>query len=105
MGLDELLDALRAITADDVESVGGYADDIARLVGDMRSGADASIAEANEALAARDAEIQRLQAENYKLMTALGSAIDAEPGPEPTGEGEGEEVDDFDISDYIEKED
>lgn len=101
MTVEELLDALRGIDADTIGEIGGYADEIARVVGDMSAGADASLKEANDALAAKDAEIQRLQAENYKLMTSLGSAIDTEQESEPDGSGEDEEVEDFDITEYI----
>ena len=71
MGLEEILESMRGW---EVEDAPGYADQIAQLFGDAKAGADASLAEVNSALEQKDAEIQRLQAENYKLMSAVGSA-------------------------------
>ena len=101
MTLDELLDAIRGADADAIGDFPGYADEIARIVGDGRAGADAALAEANEALAAKDAEIQRLQAENYKLMVAAGDGA-SDSAPEPV---EDPEPEDINPEDYISEED
>lgn len=102
MGLEEILEAMRGW---EVQDAPGYADQIAQLFGDATAGADAALAEVNSSLEQRDAEIQRLQAENYKLMSAVGSAgaVSADPdptGPEPEPDGEDSPVDD--ITEYIE---
>lgn len=105
MDLDELLGNMRGW---EIEDAPGYADQIAQIVGDIRSGSDAALAEVNAALEAKDAEIQRLQAENYKLMSAVGSAAgeddsatDDASDPEP--DEENAPVDD--VTDYVEEED
>lgn len=103
MELQELFEALRATDPDTLEGVPGMVDQIAQIVGDRQAGADATIAELNEAMASRDAEIQRLQAENYKLMTAVGSADkgDEEETSEPDPSEDGSDDEELDINEYI----
>ena len=105
MDIKEILDALRAVDADTLGDVGGYADQIAQYLGDLQTGSDATIAELNKALEANAAEIQRLQAENYRLMTANASAGEGadDGGEEPDGSEDREDEDEYriDIEDYI----
>lgn len=109
MDLQEILASLRATDPDTLGEVPGMVDQIAQIVGDRQAGADAMVAELNEALTSRDAEIQRLQAENYKLMTAVGSASAAatepadDPGNGADDDGAGDE--ELDINEYIKEED
>lgn len=98
--MDEILEALRSVTADTVGDVAGYADQIAQVFGDTVAGSTAQLDEVNAALAAKDAEIQRLQAENYKLMTANATSMGGEGDTEPDTDEEpdGSEID---PKDYI----
>lgn len=93
MGIDELLDTIRGVTGDTLGDLPGYCDDVARFV----SGQNATLEEVNSALAEKDAEIQRLQAENYKLMTAAAAPAYADTTPDPSEDESG----DFSITDYI----
>lgn len=105
MDLDELLGNMRGW---EIEDAPGYADQIAQIVGDIRSGSDAALAEVNAALEAKDAEIQRLQAENYKLMSAVGSAAGEDAGedaPEEDPETDEENAPVDDVTEYVEEED
>lgn len=99
MNLDEILEALRG-----AEETSGYADSIAQIFADTRAGGESALAEANAALEAANGEIQRLQAENYKLMTSLGSSTDPTPG-ETEEEPDEENAPVEDVTEYIEKED
>ena len=102
MTMEELLDELRGHA--EWEGVGDYADRIAAVFGDTVSGSEATINEVNTALEEQRNEIQRLQAENYKLMTALGSAAKSdEPAKEPDHSDE-DEPELIDINDYIKEE-
>lgn len=100
MNLDEILEALRG-----AEETSGYADSIAQVFADTRAGGESALAEANAALEAADAEIQRLQAENYKLMTSLGSSTDPAPADETEDDQDGENAPVEDVTEYIEEED
>lgn len=102
MGLEEILEAMRGW---EVQDAPGYADQIAQLFGDATAGADAALAEVNSSLEQKDAEIQRLQAENYKLMSAVGSAGGASADPDPTDpapEPDSEDAPVADITEFIE---
>ena len=104
MGLEEILDALRS--HEDWEGAGGYADSIAQIFGDYQAGSQSTIDEVNSKLEQQAGEIMRLQAENYKLITALGAnEADNEPSREEDTSGEGEDEEEIDITDYIKKED
>lgn len=99
MTMEELLDELRG--HEEWEGVGDYADRIAAVFGDAVSGSEATINEVNATLEEQRNEIQRLQAENYKLMTALGSAANSDdPAKEPDSSDE-DEPELIDINDYI----
>ena len=100
MGLDEILEALRG-----AEETSGYADSIAQIFADTRAGGESALAEANAALEAANGEIQRLQAENYKLMTSIGSATD-DTDTQPADDDEPtEDAPVEDVTEYIEEED
>ena len=99
MTMEELLDELRS--HEEWEGVGDYADRIATVFGDTVSGSEASINELAKRVEVQRNEIQRLQAENYKFMTALGSAAKSdEPVKEPDSSDE-DEPELIDINDYI----
>ena len=95
MDFDELLNGLRGVDADTLGDVPGYVDQIAQYVGDLDTNSRAALQEVNTALEEKNAEIQRLQAENYKLMVAKGTNVESEPSPD---EDEGDDYgdDDFD---------
>lgn len=98
MTLEEILEAIRGVTADTLADLPGYADNVAAIFGNS----DAAIAEANAALEEARAEIQRLQTENYKLMVAAGGNANIQTEPNPAEEDEDEPVN---PDDYIKEED
>lgn len=100
MGLDEILEALRGN-----EETNGYADSIAQIFADTRAGGESALAEANAALEAANGEIQRLQAENYKLMTSIGSSADDTPVQPSDDDAPGDDAPVDDVTEFIEKED
>lgn len=100
MTIDDVLAEMRG--HEEWEGIGDYADTIAGIFGDAVSGSEAAIAEINGTLEEQRNEIQRLQAENYKLMTALGSA-GSEPSSEPDT-SEPDEPEEINIDDYIKEE-
>lgn len=88
MNIDEILAALRTTDADTLGDMPGMVDQVAQYIGDLNTNSQAALMEVNQQLEARDAEIQRLQAENYKLMVAVGSSNEQTSEPDPTGEDE-----------------
>lgn len=101
MTLDEVLEAVRGVTGDTVGDLPGYADEIARIFTTQ----DSAMAEVNQALAQKDAEIEKLQAANYRLMVAASEPADPDPAPDPSEDGDPEDSGDFDITDYIKEDD
>lgn len=91
MDIDELLNGLRGMDADTLGDMPGMVDQVAQYIGDLNTNSQAALMEVNQQLESQAAEIQRLQAENYKLMVAAGSAqgddTQAESEPDPADEG------------------
>ena len=82
--MDELIDKLRAL--DNLDDIAALADEIKASYDDFRAGSAANSDELNRTIADLKAEVQRLQAENYKLLTANGQDIE-----DPDGDYDGDE--------------
>lgn len=76
--MDELIDKLRAL--DSLDDIAALADEIKASYDDFSSGAAANSDSLNKTIADLKAEVQRLQAENYKLLTANGQDIEDPDG-------------------------
>lgn len=76
--MDELIDKLRAL--DSLDGIAALADEIKSSYDDFRSGSTANSDSLNKTIAELKAEVQRLQAENYKLITANGQDIENPDG-------------------------
>lgn len=76
--MDELIDRLRAL--DSLDGIAALADEIKSNYDDFRSGAASNSDSLNKTIAELKAEVQRLQAENYKLITANGQDIENPDG-------------------------
>lgn len=116
--MDELLDQLRSLTSTD--DIGSIADQLGNLYNGFVADRDTSLGERDtriEGLTAdvadRDDQIKTLQAENYKLMTAVANAGEDSSGSERrTGDPERADaadaeikpIEDFLIDDEEEKE-
>lgn len=72
--MDELIDKLRAL--DSLDDIAALADEIEASYDDFSSGAAANSESLNKTIADLKSEVQRLQAENYKLLTANGQDIE-----------------------------
>ena len=103
--MEELLEKLRAL--DSLDDIAGLADQISTAYNDFSTGAEASGAEKDKTIADQAAEIQRLQAENYKLLTATAQAEDEDTEKkdtdpdDPNQDDDGETIEN--IEDVIEK--
>lgn len=82
--MDELIDKLRAL--DSLDDIAALADEIKASYDDFSSGAAANSESLNKTIADLKAEVQRLQAENYKLLTANGQDIE-----DPDGDADDDE--------------
>lgn len=105
MDIDELLNGLRATDADTLGDMPGMVDQVAQYIGDLNTNSQAALMEVNQALEEKDAEIQRLQAENYKLMVAAGSAQgdDTAAAPEPDPADDSGDTSDWNPADEMEE--
>lgn len=72
--MDELIDKLRAL--DNLDDIDALADEIKASYDDFRAGSTANSDSLNKTIADLKAEVQSLQAENYKLLTANGQDIE-----------------------------
>lgn len=72
--MDELIDKLRAL--DNLDDIDALADEIKASYDDFSAGSTANSDSLNKTIADLKAEVQRLQAENYKLLTANGQDIE-----------------------------
>ena len=72
--MDELIDKLRAL--DNLDDINALADEIKAGYDDFSAGSAANSDSLNKTIADLKAEVQRLQAENYKLFTANGQDIE-----------------------------
>lgn len=72
--MDELIDKLRAL--DNLDDLAALADEIKASYDDFSAGSAANSDELNRTIADLKAEVQRLQAENYRLLTANGQDIE-----------------------------
>lgn len=72
--MDELIDKLRAL--DNLDDIAALADEIKASYDDLSAGSAANSDSLNKTIADLKAEVQRLQAENYKLLTANGQDIE-----------------------------
>lgn len=97
--MKELLDKLRALES--LDDIGGIADEIGTAYDDFLSGADASSAEKDKTIEDLKSEVQRLQAENYKLLTAAGATEDDEDSKQGDKSGS-DDPDDEDVIENIE---
>ena len=82
--MDELIDKLRAL--DSLDDIAELADEIKASYDDFSAGAAANTDSLNKTIADLKAEVQRLQAENYKLLTANGQDIE-----DPDGDADDDE--------------
>lgn len=82
--MDELIDKLRAL--DSLDDIAELADEIKSSYDDFSSGAAANNESLSKTIADLKAEVQRLQAENYKLLTANGQDIEDPDGNTDEGE-------------------
>lgn len=97
--MKELIDKLRAL--DNLDDLAGIADELDQSFSDFSAGSEASTNDLNTQITDLKAEIQRLQSENYKLLTANGEKVeDIDAGNDPTGDAD-EVIDNID--DVIEK--
>jgi len=83
MGFDEIIELLQGEEPD----IAGIVDGLGGLR-TASEGANARIAELEQAIADMEAKYQQTAAKNWELMQAM--TAEPEPGPEP-GEGEGED--------------
>ena len=83
--MDELIDKLRAL--DNLDDIAALADEIKASYDDFSAGSAANSDELNRTIADLKAEVQRLQAENSKLLTATGQDIE-----DPDGDDTGDET-------------
>lgn len=72
--MDELIDKLRAL--DNLDDIAALADKIKASYDDLSAGSAANSDSLNKTIADLKAEVQRLQAENYQLLTANGQDIE-----------------------------
>lgn len=72
--MDELIDKLRAL--DNLDDIAALADEIKASYDDFSAGSAANSDSLNKTIADLKGEVQRLQAENYKLLTANGQDIE-----------------------------
>ena len=91
--MKELIDKLRAL--DNLDDLAGIADELDQSFTDFSAGSEASTNDLNTQITDLKAEIQRLQAENYKLLTANGEKIEDTQDNDPTGDSD-EVIDNID---------
>ena len=97
--MDELIEKLRAVTS--LDEIAGLADAIFSNYADFAAGSEANSTELNKTITDLKAEVQRLQAENYKLLTANGQDIEEGEGTDTNEEEDIEIIDN--LSDVIDE--
>lgn len=98
--MDEMLEQLKALTS--LDELGGMVEQLGGIWQGFVADRDEKIKGLDDAVAERDETIKSLQAENYRLITALGAAQeDNEPNPELNADGETEEEELQPIEDFI----
>ena len=85
MGFDEIIELLQGEEPD----IAGIIDGLGGLR-TASEGANARIAELEQAVADMEAKYQQTAAKNWELMQAMTAEPDPDPDPEP-GEGDGED--------------
>jgi len=84
--MKELIEKLRAL--DNLDDLAGLSDELEQSFTDYSSGAEASTNDLNTQITDLKAELQRIQAENYKLLTANGEKVEDTQDNDPTGDSD-----------------
>lgn len=97
--MDELLEQLKSLTS--LDELGGMVEQLGGIWSGAQANWDKNLAGLNDTIAERDEQIKTLQAENYKLITALGEAQKDKEKSSLNVDEDDDEEEEKSIEDYL----